>query len=62
MQSLVGSKATDDAAAATPETSVSGDTIEGDLIEPEGSTVDARDVAKHSCLIRTCNDFINKIV
>ena len=25
----------------------SGDTIEGDLIKPEGSTVDARDFAKH---------------
>ena len=30
----------------------SGDTIEGDLIKPEGSTVDARDFAKHSSLIR----------
>ena len=26
----------------------SGDTIEGDLVKPEGSTVDARDFAKHS--------------
>ena len=25
----------------------SGDTIEGDLVKPEGSTVDARDFAKH---------------
>ena len=29
----------------------SGDTIEGDLVKPEGSTVDARDFAKHSSLI-----------
>jgi hypothetical protein len=53
------------AAAATPKTKVydfSGDTIEGDLIKPEGSTVDARDFAKHASLIRIRKDFIPEIV
>ena len=40
----------------------SGDTIEGDLIKPEGSTVDARDFAKHSSLIRIRKDFISEII
>jgi hypothetical protein len=40
----------------------SGDTIEGDLIRPEGTTVDARDFAKHSSLIRIRKDFIPEIV
>lgn len=40
----------------------SGDTIEGDLIRPEGSTVDARDFAKHSSLIRIRKDFISEII
>ncbi len=40
----------------------SGDTIEGDLIKPEGSTVDARDFAKHSSLITIRKDFIKEIV
>src|SRR5262245_17576154 len=40
----------------------SGDTIERDLIKPEGSTVDARDFAKHSSLIRIRNDFIPEII
>ena len=39
-----------------------GDTIEGDLIKPEGSTVDARDFAKHSSLIRIRKDFIPEII
>ncbi|MBC7978317.1 MAG: hypothetical protein H7138_25310 [Myxococcales bacterium] len=53
------------AAAATPKVKVydfSGDTIEGDLIRPEGSTVDARDFAKHSSLIRIRKDFIPEII
>jgi len=53
------------AAAAAPKTKVydfSGDTIEGDLIKPEGSTVDARDFAKHASLIRIRKDFISEIV
>ncbi|HWU89374.1 MAG TPA: hypothetical protein VN253_19065 [Kofleriaceae bacterium] len=40
----------------------SGDTIEGDLIKPEGSTVDARDFAKHSSLIRIRKEFIPEII
>lgn len=40
----------------------SGDTIEGDLIRPEGTTVDARDFAKHSSLITIRKDFIKEII
>ncbi len=40
----------------------SGDTIEGDLVKPEGSTVDARDFAKHSSLINIRKDFIPEII
>jgi hypothetical protein len=40
----------------------SGDTIEGDLVKPEGSTVDARDFAKHGSLIRIRKDFIPEII
>jgi hypothetical protein len=40
----------------------SGDTIEGDLIKPEGSTVDARDFAKHASLITIRKHFINEII
>ena len=40
----------------------SGDTIEGDLIRPEGSTVDARDFSKHSSLIRIRKEFIDAIL
>jgi hypothetical protein len=54
-----------DKGAAPPKVKVydfSGDTIEGDLIRPEGTTVDARDFAKHSSLIRIRKDFIQEIV
>ncbi len=50
---------------AAPKTKVydfSGDTIEGDLVKPEGSTVDARDFAKHSSLITIRKDFIKEII
>lgn len=40
----------------------SGDTIEGDLVKPEGSTVDARDFARHSSLISIRKDFIPEII
>jgi len=40
----------------------SGDTIEGDLVKPEGSTVDARDFAKHSSLINIRKHFIPEII
>jgi hypothetical protein len=58
-------KAADKGAAAAPKTKVydfTGDTIEGDLIKPEGSTVDARDFAKHASLIRIRKDFIPEII
>ena len=54
-----------DKAAATAKVKVydfSGDTIEGDLIRPEGTTVDARDFAKHSSLIRIRKDFIPELI
>ena len=51
------------AAAAKVKTyDFSGDTIEGDLVKPEGSTVDARDFAKHSSLIRIRTNFIPEII
>jgi len=54
-----------DKAGSTPKVKVydfSGDTIEGDLIRPEGSTVDARDFAKHASLIRIRKNFIPEII
>lgn len=54
-----------DKAAPAGKTKVydfSGDTIEGDLIKPEGSTVDARDFAKHTSLIRIRTNFIPEII
>ena len=40
----------------------SGDTIEGDLIKPEGLDVNARDFANHSSLIRIRKEFIAEII
>ena len=54
-----------DAKGSAPKVKVydfSGDTIEGDLIRPEGTTVDARDFAKHSSLIRIRTNFIPEIL
>jgi hypothetical protein len=51
--------------AATPKTKVydfSGDKIEGDLIRPEGSSIDARTFGTHGSLIRIRKDFIPEIV
>jgi hypothetical protein len=39
-----------------------GDTIEGDLIKPEGEAVDARDITQFSSLIRIRRDFIAEII
>ena len=50
------------AAGKTKVYDFTGDTIEGDLVKPEGSTVDARDFAKHSSLIRIRKDFIPEII
>ena len=58
-------KGGDNAKGSTPKVKVydfSGDTIEGDLIRPEGTTVDARDFAKHSSLIRIRKHFIPEII
>ena len=51
-----------DAAPKVKTYDFSGDTIEGDLVKPEGSTVDARDFAKHSSLINIRKDFIKEII
>ena len=51
-----------DAPGKTKVYDFSGDTIEGDLVKPEGSTVDARDFAKHSSLITIRKDFIPEII
>ena len=40
----------------------SGDTIEGDLIKPEGEAVDARDITAFSSLIRIRREFIQEII
>jgi hypothetical protein len=40
----------------------SGDTIEGDLVKPEGTDLNVRDFAKHSSLIRIRKDFIPEII
>jgi len=58
-------KATDkgnDKASKVKVYDFSGDTIEGDLIRPEGTTVDARDFAKHASLIRIRTNFIPEII
>ncbi|HEY4242633.1 MAG TPA: hypothetical protein VGM88_22605 [Kofleriaceae bacterium] len=67
--SLVGTAAADPKAPAADKGNgkvkvydFSGDTIEGDLIKPEGSTVDARDFAKHGSLITIRKDFIQQII
>lgn len=39
-----------------------GDTIDGDLVKPEGSTVDARDFGNHASLIRIRKNFIPEII
>lgn len=51
-----------DKAAKVKVYDFSGDTIEGDLIRPDGTTFDARDFAKHSSLIRIRKDFIPEII
>jgi len=40
----------------------SADTIEGDLVKPEGTDLNVRDFAKHSSLIRIRKDFIPEII
>jgi hypothetical protein len=40
----------------------SGDTIDGDLVKPDGEMVDTRDFASHTSLIRIRKDFIREIL
>lgn len=40
----------------------SGDTIDGDLLRPDGDVVDTRTFASHSSLIRIRKDFIKEIL
>lgn len=40
----------------------SGDTIDGDLLRPDGEVVDTRTFASHSSLIRIRKDFIKEIL
>lgn len=40
----------------------SGDTIDGDLLSPDGDVVDTRNFASHSSLIRIRTDFIKEIL
>jgi hypothetical protein len=64
-QALADDKKPADKGGSAPKVKVydfSGDTIEGDLIRPEGTTVDARDFAKHSSLIRIRTNFIPEII
>lgn len=51
-----------DAASKVKVYDFSGDTIEGDLVKPEGTDLNARDFAKHSSLIRIRKDFIPEII
>jgi hypothetical protein len=39
-----------------------GDDIDGDLIKPDGVTIDTRDFAQHTSLIRIRKDFIREIL
>ena len=40
----------------------SGDTIDGDLVKPDGEVVDTRVFASHTSLIRIRKDFIKEIL
>jgi hypothetical protein len=40
----------------------SGDTIDGELVRPEGEFVNTRNFAEHTSLIRVRQDFIKEIV
>jgi hypothetical protein len=40
----------------------SGDDIEGDLVKPEGTDLNARDFAKQASLIKIRKDFIPEII
>ncbi|MCX5741760.1 MAG: hypothetical protein NT062_04575 [Proteobacteria bacterium] len=62
---LAGTALADDKPAKAAKVKVydfSADSIEGDLVKPDGVGVDARDFAKHSSLIRIRKDFIPEII
>jgi hypothetical protein len=40
----------------------SGDTIDGDLMRPDGDFIDTRDFAQHTSLIRVRTEFIREII
>jgi hypothetical protein len=40
----------------------SGDTIDGDLVKPDGEILDTRSFASHTSLIRIRKDFIKEIL
>ncbi len=40
----------------------SGDTIDGELVKPDGEMVDTRKFAEHTSLIRVRQDFIKEII
>ncbi|GAB4522009.1 MAG: hypothetical protein Tsb0020_40510 [Haliangiales bacterium] len=40
----------------------SGDTIDGDLLKPDGDVVDTRKFASHTSLIRIRKDFIKEVL
>lgn len=40
----------------------SGDTIDGDLVKPDGEFIDARKFAQHATLIKLRRDFIREIL
>jgi len=61
-QALADDKKGGDGGSKVKVYDFSGDDIQGDLVKPEGSTVDARDFAKHSSLIRIRKDFIPEII
>jgi hypothetical protein len=49
-------------AAKVKQYDFSGDTIDGELVKPEGEFVNTRTFAEHTSLIRVRADFIKEIV
>lgn len=51
-----------DAAAKVKSYDFSGDSIDGDLIKPDGEFIDPRKFASHTSLIKIRQDFIKEIL
>lgn len=51
-----------DKAAKVKTYDFSGDTIDGELLKPDGEMVDTRSFASHTSLIRIRKDFIKEIL